>query len=146
MEQRTLGTMAAAASLTDEDLAACGLSSIHPLAADLTFDHYPDLLVQTAAPAAASSSSSSSSSKGQFRFFWENLASKGLEGFAPRRLAAAADLFETSAAASVPEQVQQQQQQQQQQQEEEEAEALITNPHSSAVADIDGDCRADLLL
>ncbi|KAL8446401.1 hypothetical protein Emed_004855 [Eimeria media] len=132
---------ALAGDMTDEELLACGLSGVHPLVGDLTFDHFPDLLVQT--PLARNTDGSKRSGNKQlsgrdepkvFRFFWVNLASEGKEGFAPRKWSAASDLFETG---GQPEATQQRMQQE---------EAQITNPHSSAVADIDGDCRADLLL
>ncbi|KAL8273428.1 hypothetical protein Esti_002673 [Eimeria stiedai] len=129
-----------AGDMTDEELLACGLSGVHPLVGDLTFDHFPDLLVQT--PSTRSEGSRRGGSKQRleakeqkvFRFFWVNLASEGKEGFAPRKWSAATDLFEIGEHVDSPQQRTQQE------------EAQITNPHSSAVVDIDGDCRADLLL
>ncbi|KAL8444564.1 hypothetical protein Emag_005460 [Eimeria magna] len=135
-----LAAEALAGDMTDEELRACGLSGVHPLVGDLTFDHFPDLLVQT--PLARTEGSKRGGSKqvlrGEepkvFRFFWVNLASEGKEGFAPRKWSAATDLFEAGAQMDSTQQPTQQE------------EAQLTNPHSSAVADIDGDCRADLLL
>ena len=126
-----------AADMTDQELLDCGLSGIHPLVADLTFDHFPDLLVQTAAK--SNISEGKDKGDGVFRFFWVNLASQGQEGFAPRKWSAASELFDSAEGADTAETLQQQHQVQHRQ-------PLITNPHSSAVADIDGDCRADLLL
>ncbi|OEH76933.1 T-cell immunomodulatory [Cyclospora cayetanensis] len=126
------------ADMTDEELADCGLTGIQPLVADLTFDHFPDLLVQTAPRSVNGSSSHGGKDDGVFRFFWVNLASQGKEGFAPRKWSSASDLFKRAGTTDTPELTDPQQQQQ--------MDNIIPNPHSSAIADIDGDCRADLLL